>query len=266
MDNLGDNLKDLFNDVVDDNDTDKNDIDSTNDDDNTGDNINDTDTDDNNNPDTDITDDSNNISIDELQNDINTLRTLVQEQTRLIQTLSSQSSGLIKNLSDNGTLAGDVDLTDESNQDILSESRLESLSVLREAMAVSPQYENFEEICSQENFNRVVEGLAQLALQTEGGTLTEHVATISSNLWELPNPYKFVYDIVMQHSDDSDRNPKELIDDKNNLDINSLSNIPGGDTTGNSGWTAAKIDAMEEEELHKVPAKIYEDYMVGKLK
>jgi hypothetical protein len=35
--------------------------------------------------------------------------------------------------------------------------------------------------------------------------------------------------------------------------------------TGGAGWTAAKIDAMPEDELHTVPKDIYDKYLRGLL-
>ena len=205
-------------------------------------------------------------STEELQNDIQTLRTMVQEQGQLITTLTNQSDGLVKDLSDKGhidteTLAGNEDDSAAIND------RLSSLAVLAESMAVSPQYPNFADVCSQVNVNRVIDGLAQLAMQEEGGTLTDHVNNVTESLWDLPNPYKFVYDILTEH--DPKYAPAQVKTDAGTGAVEvpeTLSNLDGGNADGSGGWTAAKIDAMAEEELHKVPANVYDKYMANNLK
>ena len=45
----------------------------------------------------------------------------------------------------------------------------------------------------------------------------------------------------------------------------SLQDLPGGGSKDGGGWTTAKIDAMDESDLVKVPAEIYSKYMRGEL-
>jgi hypothetical protein len=199
--------------------------------------------------------------------EINSLRILVREQASALKRLQGQSTKVATALTESGhideSVLEDASVTEEG---AVSNDRAELLSVLAETMRLNPAYSNFEEVCSQENFDMTVDALAKLAVQEEGGTLTDKIAEVTKYIWGLPNPYKFVYDVVTTH------HPKYATSSHSATPARekpkaptSVSSIPGGSGGKNSGWTAAKIDALPESELGTVPPNIYDLYMKNEL-
>jgi len=198
------------------------------------------------------------------------LRQQLQEQAEELKQLRGQSNGLTKALTESGaideeTLAGLE--TEESG--FISPERIELLSVLQETMKVNPMYSDFEEVCSQENFNLVVDAIARASVQENGGRLTDAIQSVTKDIWSLPNPYKFVYDTLKENHPKYATPAPAPATSQPQKDTPkpppSLSQVPGGAGSHRDGWTAAKIDALPEDELHTVPKEIYDRYMRNEL-
>ena len=195
---------------------------------------------------------------------ISSLRQLLREQALEIEKLKGQSQRLTESLTESGHI--DESISESTEEPIVSPARAEVLGILAETMKVNPVYQDFEDVCSQTNFERTVDALAKMEMQEKGGSLTEHLDNVTKYIWSLSNPYKFVYDIVKQH------HPKYAAPKQESVPKPaapkappSIGNIPGGNGAGNEGWTAAKIDALPEDKLDTVPAAIYEKYMQNEL-
>lgn len=198
------------------------------------------------------------------QGEISSLRQMLREQAQDLRTLQSQSARVNTALSESGNIDEEILSPVEEESSSVSSNRAESLSLLAETMRLNNQYSDIDEVCSQANFEMAVDALAKLAVEEEGGTLTEKTAEVSKYVWGLPNPYKFIYDIVKDH------NPKYNASlEKNTGKVespSSISSIAGGSGDKSSGWSAAKIDALPEDELHLVPTAVYDQYMKNNLK
>ncbi len=198
---------------------------------------------------------------------ISSLRQMLREQAREIKELKGQSGQLTQTLAESGVI-DESDLKpsqDESGS--ISEERMGSLSLLAETMAVSGQFPQFAEVCSQANFDMTIEALARQAVQEDGGTLTEQVENVSAYVWGLGNPYKFVYDILKENHPKYKEPEKEVVEKEKVTPKapGSVGKVAGGSGSKNEGWTSSKIDALEEEDLHKVPQAVYEKYMQNEL-
>lgn len=203
------------------------------------------------------------VSEDHNSSTIASLRQMLQEQQQKIERLEGRSKGLTKALTESGHI--DEESIESETESTISDSRIEILAVLQETMRLSPIYADIDEVCSQENFDLTVEALAKLAVAEEGGTLTDQIQNVSKYIWSRTNPYKFVYDIVKQNHPKYKTPPPTTVPAAAPrtpaAPPKSISSIPGGSPSHADGWTAAKIDALSEDELHTVPPTIYERYM-----
>lgn len=194
---------------------------------------------------------------------IASLRQMLQEQQQKIDRLEGRSQGLTKALTESGTI--DEESIESAEPEPISDSRLELLAVLQETMRVNPAYTDLDEVCSQANFDLTVEAIARWKVQEEGGTLTDQIQNVSRQIWALPNPYRYVYDIVKQNHPKYQTPVTPTTARQTPTAPKSISSIPGGTPSHTDGWTAAKIDALSEDELHTVPSAIYDKYMRGDL-
>lgn len=209
----------------------------------------------------------------ELKETISSLRQMLREQAQEIKILKGQSKMVTEKLTEVGHIdESDLESAQEEDEGEVSPERTESLSVLAEAMRVSGKYEDFDEVCSQDNFDEVVEVLAKVAMQEDGGTLTENMENVQSYIWGLANPYRFVYDILKEHHPKYAATEEEEPVKTSGKEVKkapkapkSVGAIPGGSGGRNEGWTAAKIDALDEADLHTVPTDVYEKYMRNEL-
>lgn len=201
---------------------------------------------------------------DETTETISSLRQLIREQAQELEKLKGQSQRLTESLTESGHI--DESISEGTEESIVSSERAEVLGILAETMKVNPVYQDFEDVCSQTNFERTVDALAKMELQEKGGRLTDHIENVTKYIWSLNNPYKFVYDIVKTHHPKYAA-PKETTVTKPSAPKAppSIGNIPGGSGAGNEGWTSAKIDALSEDMLHTVPEAVYEKYMRNEL-
>jgi len=163
------------------------------------------------------------------------------------------------------------------------ESRLATLGEILEVMKVNPRYEDVEEVVSQRHFDDMVAAMATYYVRQHGGNVQQAAIDAEREIWSLPNPYRYMYELIKKyHPDyatasttnaDKDREAKpstivkEVAEKAKEFkeQIRSLQDLPGGSVKDAGGWTAAKIDALDEDELHKVPADIYERYLRGTL-
>jgi hypothetical protein len=145
------------------------------------------------------------------------------------------------------------------------------LDTLLETMELSPKYPDVREVCSQANFDDIFEAIGQAVAEKEGKDASLAALEAEAAVWKMPNPYKYMYGLVKQyHPKFVGRQPKTEDDKakpagKKPADApSSIANVPGKGAPTNS-WTAARIDEMDEMELHKVPPEIYEKYLAGEL-
>ena len=145
------------------------------------------------------------------------------------------------------------------------------LDVLLETMEQSSKYEDIREVCSRGNFDDIFEVIAAEATK-DGGNLDETLLEVELNVWNKSNPYKYMYDLIKKyHPTYAKKEGAAEPGDKKKEEKKAPAKAPGtiadkgGDSNLKSGWTAKRIDALPEDELHTVPKEIYDKYMKDEL-
>jgi hypothetical protein len=155
-------------------------------------------------------------------------------------------------------------------------------------MELNPNYADVRQVCSQGNLDDIVDAFSRYYVKENGGSLQEVATKMEMEIWAEPNPYKKIYELVKKYhpkfaatddaaakdaakkaEDDAKKIAAEAdkVKDKKPVDATpSAASIgAGGGGTGGGGWTSAKIDALPEDELNKVPKDVYDKYLKGML-
>ena len=203
--------------------------------------------------------------------EVRELRALLREQKREMTELRMQMQGTSKALKEAGVL--DEGEEDEEQKKLLQRQealRAQQLETMLEMMRLNPKYEDVDEVVSQEHFDDMVEAMAEVYAERTGVSKGEAVMAVEDWIWSQPNPYKLMYAQIKQYHPDytnkgdnpkGGRGPKEPAKAPS-----SIQGMAGGGGADAAGWTAAKIDALPEDELDKVPRDVYALYLQGKLK
>jgi len=162
--------------------------------------------------------------------------------------------------------------------------KMTNLSLLLETMKVNPKFEDVETVVSQDHFDDLVEAMAQVYVKENGGSLSQATKLIEGHIWNQPNPYLYAYERIKTYHPafrkpvvDAEAEAKAKAEAEakakgNGKDKKPVIDVPGsvagmaGGGSGPGGWTAAMIEALEEEDLPTVPKDQYEKYLRGELK
>jgi hypothetical protein len=159
-------------------------------------------------------------------------------------------------------------------------------------MEVNPKYEDVTKVCTKGRFEDLFEVAANVRVEESQGQLDFKVAylQVKNEIWSMRNPYLYMYGLIKEYHPDfttkelSDaekaeetkklkeaeeelkkKSAKEVVKGKEiKAAPGSIANFGGG-APDQGGWTAERIDAMPETELHKVPREIYNAYLRGEL-
>jgi hypothetical protein len=211
------------------------------------------------------------------EDEVTSLRQLARQQRNELAELRAQNEEHKKALEKAELLPKEDEEEVKKANEIIT-SRAGQLSTLLEAMKVSPKFEDVEEVVSQPHFDDLVEMMAEYIVSQQGGSLPTVVRSIVSEIWSLPNPYRYMYEKIKEfHPDyiksieggegkkgeekDKGKKKEELVAPKV---PGSIQDIPGGGGVV-KGWTSAMIDALEEDELSKVPPDVYDLYLKNQL-
>jgi membrane protein involved in colicin uptake len=223
----------------------------------------------------------------------------VKEENRLLkenlQKVTSDYQALTKKMIDKGVISeeelkADKDIAD-ANLKAFNE-RQAKLTEIVAIMEVNPTYQDVRTVCTQANLDDVVDAFARYYVKENGGNLQDVAVKMEQEIWQEPNPYKKIYELVKTYhpkykdaekkvdekteaekAKEAEEAAKKIAADadkgkeKKVVEVTpSAANIgAGGSGAGSSGWTAAKIDALPEDELHTVPKDIYEKYLLGQI-
>ena len=151
--------------------------------------------------------------------------------------------------------------------DKIGQERGPILDVLAETMEQNAKYSDLKEVCSRANFDDVFDTIASEMAKDGKGNKEELLLKVEVDVWAMSNPYKYMYEFIKANSPKYAENKDKKNDkaDGSKQTMKSLAGTGGGSGTTKSGWTSAKIDALSEEELDKVPADVYTKYIDGDL-
>jgi len=156
--------------------------------------------------------------------------------------------------------------------------------LMLEVMEGSEQYKDVHEVCSQEHFDDIFDSVATAIAEKNNKDYGEALREVQLSVWSKANPYKYMYKAIKdyhpayQEAEEKGDAGKGKKDDKENqAEIDkrkktaanapdSVADLGDGDAGNVSGWTEARISALPEDELGKVPPDIYKKYMRNELK
>lgn len=171
--------------------------------------------------------------------------------------------------------ADEISPVEYVQQELLSIAKVKGpiLDTLLETMEINPNYSDVREVCSQSNFDDIFEAVGSAIAEKEGKDASLAALEAEAAVWKMPNPYKYMYGLIKKyHPKYADRQPAKKEETSEKKDSgkkpaeapSTVVNVPGKSVASNA-WTSARIDEMDELELHKVPADIYEKYLAGEL-
>lgn len=159
----------------------------------------------------------------------------------------------------------------------VAETRGPVLETLLETMELSPKYADIREVCSQGNFGELVAMAADAVAKKENRDPVEVGLELEAAIWSEPNPYKTMYGLIKEHhpryrvkteTKKTEEKVEEKKEEKPKVAAKAAASIADAGTgakVGMAGWTATRIDQMDESELTQVPADVYEKYLQGLL-
>ena len=160
----------------------------------------------------------------------------------------------------------------QQNLDIIGSERGPILEILAETMAQNSKYSDIREVCSRANFDDVFDVVASEMAKDGKGDKEELLLKVEADVWTMTNPYKYMYEFIKsnhpKYSKTENKNEDKTVSKKGDTKktMDSLANTDGGGGDKTAGWTTARIDALSEDELDKVPIAIYEKYINDDLK
>lgn len=158
-------------------------------------------------------------------------------------------------------------------QELLTIARVKGpiLETLLETMELSPTYSDVRDVCSQANFDDIFEAIGDAVSAKEGKDASLVALEAEAAVWKMPNPYKYMYGLIKKyHPKYADRQPSTKEEPKKEsakkpAEAPSSIAAVSGKSAPSNAWTAARIDELDEMELDKVPAEIYQKYLRGDL-
>jgi len=165
-----------------------------------------------------------------------------------------------------------------AEKDSVMATRGGQLDVLLQQMTETKKWADVGVVVSQSRFNDVVDVMAGHISKEQGGNYEETRLDVEVNIWKMSNPYKYMYDVIKQYHPDfatKEEAKEETEESKTETKaaetkvkepvkkVTSIGDMKGGSDKG--GWTSAKIDAMDELDMDKVPTDVYDKYLRNEL-
>lgn len=220
--------------------------------------------------------------------EVRELREITRAQKAELDKVTKEYERLTKILKDKGLIDEDDEKAKQEQEQFAKvnyEKRLSALSDILEVMKVNPKYEDVDDVVSQRHFDDMVAALTKYYVSQQGGNPQQVSIEIEREIWSLANPYKYMYEMIKKYhpeyatqkedpkkKEEEDKGKESVAKEKVEATVKefkeqamSLQDLPGGSGKDGGGWTSAKIDGMDEEELSKVPKDIYEKYLKGTL-
>jgi hypothetical protein len=212
--------------------------------------------------------------------ELNELRQFIREQRKEIAAMKAKL-GRVKETSetdDEGNVTVTYTQLEKLQQELhnVAISRSQGLSDMVENMELHPKFEDVRSVCTKSNFDDIFEMAATTISRNENKDFNEVLIQLELEVWKMPNPYKYMYKIIKENHPkykvkETTKEPLKVPETAKK--VLEAKEAPGsvmaagsGENLGTGAWTAAKIDDLDENELHQVPKEIYQKYMMGKLK
>ena len=146
------------------------------------------------------------------------------------------------------------------------------LDTLYEVIVESPKYPNAEAVLQKQYFDDLFEAIATERAKEMKVPYEEALLETQIAVWKLPNPYKYMYNALtkyhpafMKKQEAPAPTPGQKTKEPPVVPT-SLADMGAGTADAGTGWTAAKLDAMSEVELNKVPQDIIDKWLRNELK
>lgn len=218
--------------------------------------------------------------------EVSELRGILREQKRTISLLSAKQDRVDKRTSkviDEET-GEEKDIEEKltpletkmEERAELGNQRGASLEIMLEQMSDTKKWSDVKTVVTDDRVNQIIDTIAAHITKEKGGDLEENRLDTELAIWSTANPYKDMYDLIKEHHPDyikeeGKEETKETKTDSTEKDKDkkpAKTNASIGDIKGGSektGWTAAKIDGMDEMDLRTVPRDVYARYLRGEL-
>jgi len=162
----------------------------------------------------------------------------------------------------------------------LGEQKGALFDVLIDTMELNPKFADIRNVCTQDRLEDLLEVAAKSVAESDGGDPLEIQLAMEVDVWSKPNPYKYMHALIKAHHPDFAAPPdaKDALEGKDKGEGDkgehgkkaaaapgTIADKGAGSAKDTAGWTAAKIDALPEDELNTVPKDVYDKYMDGKL-
>ena len=223
------------------------------------------------------------------QEEISALRATLRELKRDVAVANAKASPEFKEVVEEDELTGDkvtkkvaiepeiVKLQREVG-DLLARNKGMHEEFL-DMMRYTEAFKDVDSVCTPERVADIID-MASARLAKEHNILPA-VAELSvqRSLYSMTSPYKYLYNLIKGYHPDFKKPAQEAkppepktpaapaAPAKTPTPANAPSSVVAvpKDTKMATGWTAARIDALDEDELSKVPSDVYEKYMRNEL-
>lgn len=197
------------------------------------------------------------------------LRTLLRDGKRSMEALTERMVASEAAL-DKAGLVSDEEKKAAADQQASFQAREKELDFILEATRLNAKYEDVDTVVSQGNFDATIELMANDYALKHGASKGEAVEAVEGWVWSLTNPYRFMYDKIKEIHPSYTSAARGKGGDKGELPPGSPGSVQGvhggsGDSDL-TGWTAAKIDGLPEDQLRSVPKDVYAKYLRNELK
>lgn len=228
-------------------------------------------------------------ALQKAQEEISSLRTVLRELKRDVAVANAKASPEFEEVVEEDELTGDkvtkkvaiepeiVKLQREVG-DLLSRNKGMHEEFL-DMMRYTEAFKDVDSVCTPERVADIID-MASARLAKEHNILPA-VAELSvqRSLYSMTSPYKYLYNLIKGYHPDFKKPAQEAkppesqtpaapaAPAKTPTPANAPSSVVAvpKDTKMATGWTAARIDALDEDELSKVPSDVYEKYMRNEL-
>lgn len=158
----------------------------------------------------------------------------------------------------------------------LATERAPLFEIMLDTMEMNPKFQDVRTVCTQARVDDLTEAMAQHIASRDNRDPVEVQLQIEYDIWSKPQPFKYLYDTIKQYHPDFAKPEQKPATTETPVPgggrvpkpakaPTSVMDVGGGSKEGSTGWTSKRIDEIPEDDLHKVPADVYQKYLAGQL-